>query len=143
MGVIQGKVIRRPESRMYLRPVLPVIAMALWAITPSQGMTHEEFVDFVDKYGELHHNGSVWRAYAYFEAPNRAESCQIQRPNDPSKIFVDSVPDVWPKADTVPIGTMICNCFAAPSTTPNVLPDYRFEPVCRTVKQTVTVDWDP
>ena len=61
-------------------------------------MTHEEFVDFVDKYGELHHNGSVWRAYAYFEAPNRAESCQIQRPNDPSKIFVDSVPDVWPKA---------------------------------------------
>ena len=61
-------------------------------------MTHEEFVDFVDKYGELHHNGSVWRAYAYFEAPNRAENCQIQRPNDPSKIFVDTVPDVWPKA---------------------------------------------
>ena len=55
-------------------------------------------MDFVDKYGELHHNGSVWRAYAYFEAPNRAENCQIQRPNDPSKIFVDTVPDVWPKA---------------------------------------------
>ena len=31
-------------------------------------MEHQEFLDFVAKYGELHHDGDVWRAYAYFTA---------------------------------------------------------------------------
>ena len=61
-------------------------------------MEHQEFLDFVAKYGELHHDGDVWRAYAYFTAQDGDQQCQPQRPNDPAKIFVDSVPDVWPAA---------------------------------------------
>ena len=49
-------------------------------------------------YGKVHHNGSVWRAYAYFEAKSETASCQSQRPDDPSQIFINTVPDVWPKA---------------------------------------------
>jgi len=127
--------------RFYKLTMKSIAFLVLGVFTVTKGMEHQEFLDFVAKYGELHHDGDVWRAYAYFTAQDGDQQCQPQRPNDPAKIFVDSVPDVWPAADSVPVGTTICNCFAAPSTTPDVLPTFKWEPICRTVKQ--TVDWDP